>query len=209
MKIAILGSRKGLGFEIARLAAEKAELFLCSRQIHKISKFESFACDFNQPSQLDNLVENLVKFDPNKIWYIAGGGPYGNFSSKEWKDHLWAWNVSLLTPARILHSFLNNEIKSCTQWIGVGSAIAESQLDINASSYSSAKHGLLGLLKTVKAENPEKDIRLFSPGYMDTMMLPQNAVVRQSQIVANPSNVADTFIKWADLNNVSEWHWRE
>ena len=104
---------------------------------------------------------------------MAGGGPHGKFQSKEFKDHLWAYKLNLLFPAELIHWSLRN--LSLKQFVLVGSSVAESNADPLASSYSSAKHGLKGLVSSINAEGCDFDLRLFSPPYMDTDLLPNNS----------------------------------
>ncbi|MBK7960771.1 MAG: hypothetical protein IPK04_05925 [Bdellovibrionales bacterium] len=71
------------------------------------------------------------------------------------------------------------------QGIFIGSQIAERNPDINAASYTAAKHALLGIISTLQKEALEgkdtkkaslaHDLRLFSPGYMNTSLLPPTA----------------------------------
>jgi short-subunit dehydrogenase len=209
MKIAILGSRKGLGLEISKMVSDQTELFLVSRQIHEVGPHKSVTCDFSQPFQVEDLILKLVDFKPNKIWYMAGGGPYGHFGTKQWKDHMWSWQVSFLTPARLLFSYLKNEFDGCAQFIAVGSAIAESQPDLKAASYCAAKHALLGLIQTIQLESPEKDTRLFSPGYMNTELLPSNAPVRATHPIHDPNVLAKNFLEWSSQDPFKSQNWSQ
>jgi len=209
MKIAILGSRKGLGLEISKMVSESAELLLISRQVHQIGPHKSLICDFSQPSQVEELIAKLREFKPHKIWYIAGGGPYGDFQTKQWKDHLWSWQVTFLTPARILHSYLSHEFEGCEQFIAIGSAIAESQVDPKAASYCAAKHALVGLIHTTQLESPDKDVRLFSPGYMNTALLPSNASVRSTHTIHQPQAVANSFWDWSSQTQFKSQNWSQ
>ena len=72
----------------------------------------------------------------------------------------------------------------------VGSAVAQDKPDPGASSYSSAKHGLKGLCESLQKESPKCAIHLFSPGYMDTDLLPANAWPRQQGLVEDVNSVA-------------------
>jgi short-subunit dehydrogenase len=140
------------------------------------------------------LMENLRRFQADQVFYLAGGGPYGDFQNKAWKDHLWAWEVTFLSAARLLH-FILAEFKG-SQMVLCGSSVAESQGDARAASYASAKHALKGLYESVRLENPDFDLRLFSPGYLDTELLPKNASVRYKG-VWNPELAAQKLWDWA------------
>ena len=139
--------------------------------------------DLSNPSEVDNLVREISDKSIRRFLSFAAGGPYGEYSTKQFKDHEWAFNVNFLAPAKILHSLLNQ--KTFLQCVLVGSAIAESKADPMAAAYSAAKHAVKGLYATLAtesaAETSGKDIRLFSPGYMDTPLLPPGSWPRKTQ----------------------------
>lgn len=167
---------------------------------------ETLKLDFSQPADFEELIQSVDKLCPERIFYIAGGGPYGNFVEKEWKDHQWALQVSFLTPMKLLHHCLKRPFLK--QIIAVGSAIAEDKADSGAASYAAAKHGLKGLVHSLQAET-EKDVRLFSPGYINTEMLPLAAQGRLAPGVKvnQPADLACEFIDWAQTED-APWHWR-
>jgi NAD(P)-dependent dehydrogenase (short-subunit alcohol dehydrogenase family) len=78
----------------------------------------------------------------------------------------------------------------------LGSAVAEASADPGAASYCAAKHALKGLIASLRAEIPAWDLRLFSPGYMDTEMLPGNAAARR-QGVYSPARMARELWDWS------------
>ncbi|MCB0390002.1 MAG: SDR family NAD(P)-dependent oxidoreductase [Bdellovibrionales bacterium] len=214
MKIALLGASRGLGFDVAKLALKKNELFIAARKVELLDSLpleedeviELLACDFSKPENLIELIDKLKQFQPERIWYFAGGGPYGEFASKNWQDHMWAWQVTFLSPAHLIFEFLKNEFKNCQQFIVVGSEVAEDKPDPKAASYCSAKHALKGLLTSLQLEAPSVDLRLFSPGYMDTDLLPPNAYPRQQNLlILSPDRVAEDFWRWA-FNPQAERH---
>jgi short-subunit dehydrogenase len=128
-----------------------------------------------------------------RVFYFAGGGPYGDFSSKELKDHRWALETTFMGAMEALHFAMRNRLK---QIVFVGSSIAEDQADPRAASYSAAKHALFGLLRSVWEETPsDVDVRLFSPGYMDTSLLPPGATARQ-QDLSKPDEIAARLLEW-------------
>ncbi|NQZ19320.1 MAG: SDR family oxidoreductase [Bdellovibrionales bacterium] len=114
---------------------------------------------------------------------------------------MWALQVTYLTPARILHHFLSKP-GSVKQMVFVGSAIADSSADPMASSYSSAKHGLKGLIDSINAEDPDIDVRIFRPGYIDTAMLPPQASPRKEGLpLLSPEEAAKRFVQWVQDPN--------
>ncbi|MBY0384754.1 SDR family NAD(P)-dependent oxidoreductase [bacterium] len=205
-KILILGARRGLGFEILKLWKARFpndEVYASSRQPFEYLDTKTFHWDLTVGEDVENLLQTVDKLAPQKVFYVAGGGPYGVFSEKQWKDHQWALQLTLLTPTRLLHHCLNKSF--IEQFIMVGSAIAESNPDPGAASYAAAKHGLKGLLATLKTET-SKDLRLFSPGYMNTSMLPRLAQHKINAHIEDASVVAAQFIDWAQ-NPKASWHW--
>ncbi len=199
-KVFVVGGRRGLGKAIVdewQLKSPGESLWVSSRRAPA-----DFICDFSEPASLDLLLTTLDELQPNRVFCVPGGGPYGSFVDKEWKDHLWALQVSLLAPARLAHHLLKQSY--CQQLIFIGSQIAESVADFKAASYGSAKHGLVGLLKTLQLETT-KDLRLYSPGYMATDMLPAVKREELGKPVADPRDVAVDFVKWAQTPKAA-WH---
>lgn len=207
-RIAILGASRGLGQALANLLQkEEVALFLSSRKIQTVEAFQNsnhelIQADFTRPEQQDQLLHEIKAFNPHRLFYVAGGGPFGLYPAREWKDHLWAFQVNFLFPALLLHDLLShlNELR-LKQAVFIGSAIAESQPDPMAASYAAGKHALKGLIDSLKLENPGFDLRLFSPGYMDTQMLPANAWPRHQpdpeKPVRQPEEIAKQLWQWS------------
>lgn len=200
MRIAILGASRGLGAELAQHIHKEAPdsvLLLSSRKeapLKILARAGDWVAvsDFSNTDQQEKLIATLRDFKPETLFYVAGGGPFGAYEGKEWKDHLWAMEVNLLFPARVLHALMAEvELRGAIRKIVfVGSAIAGQRPDPKASSYAAAKHGLRGLITSIQAERPSVDIQLFEPGYMETDMLPRHAWPRQQGIAANPKDEA-------------------
>ncbi len=207
----ILGASRGLGSELAQQITD-GSLLLVSRNLEHLKLVNDkvkVKCDYSS-FDLANLkdsekLESLLKeYNPTHIYYVAGGGPYGKFEAKDFKDHLWAYKLNLLFPAKLVHWSLNN--LNLEQFILVGSSVAESSADPLASSYSSAKHGLKGLVSSINLEGCKIDLRLFSPPYMDTDLLPNNSLPYTEGKVRSPSEIAQLFYKWAnDANGLKHY----
>jgi short-subunit dehydrogenase len=187
-RVVILGASRGLGAELARVAAQSGVSVMgFSRKAStlqalakELENFNFQAADFSKPESQTTVLDYLTSQPIARVFYVAGGGPFGPFHKREWKDHQWAWDVSFLFAARVAHALRQARLNA--QLILVGSAVAEAAVDPGAASYSAAKHALKGLFLALRAENPEWDVRLFSPGYLDTEMLPANAAVRQKGV---------------------------
>lgn len=199
-KVFIIGGRRGFGRAIAnewRSAYPTSRVLISSRRPEA-----DVICDLSLPESVEHLLLFLEKEQPERVFCVAGGGPHGPYASKQWKDHQWALEVSLRAPLRMAHYCLQSQW--CQQLVFVGSAIAESSADPHAAAYSAAKHGLLGFLRTVVQET-DKDVRLFSPGYMATDMLPSNAATRLGAAVMDPAQVAPVFRGWV-CSPQAAWH---
>ena len=198
----IFGASRGLGAELVRhLGAVGYPTLGFGRKRDRLQKlreewplFAYEVADFSVQAAQNELLEVLRREDFDRLFYVAGGGPYGAFHQRGWKDHLWALEVSFLFPARILHFM--REVKPDVQIIAVGSSVAETGEDVNAASYCAAKCALRALIQTLRAETPGWDLRLFSPGYIDTEMLPANAAVRQMGVY-NPAELARDLWTWS------------
>lgn len=200
-RIAIIGASRGLGAQVSRLAARDCQVLGVARKRDRLAlleaelseNFSGFVADVSQ--DLTPLIEKLEIWQPTRLMYFAGGGPHGRFQERAWKDHEWAWRVTFLAAAQLVHAALKFS-KPPRQIILCGSAVAETTADPNAASYCSAKHALIGLYRTLAAENPLGDVRLFSPGYLDTELLPKTASVRYKG-VWNPESIAQEFWRWS------------
>jgi 3-hydroxybutyrate dehydrogenase len=198
----ILGASRGLGAELVKqvCAAEygavgfgrKESLLAALRE--RFPSFEYHVADFSRRAGQDDVLKFVLSEDYAKVFCVAGGGPYGRFADRDWKDHQWAWEVSYLFPARVLHTLA--VARRTPQVILIGSAVAESAADPMAASYCAAKHALVGLVMSLRAEYPGWDLRLFSPGYMDTDLLPKNAAVRQLGTYS-PVHMAHELWQWS------------
>ncbi len=212
-KVAILGASRGLGAELAVRAVTYAEsVYLMARKVDLLKSLEqSFSkefpdkqvliesADFSKEAGRDFALNALREYSPTKIFYVAGGGPYGLFKEKDWKDHRWSFDVSFNFAAQTLHMALQELVpRGLKQFVFVGSAIAENRPDPQAASYAASKHALVGLVKSVQAEMPYFDLRLFSPGYMDTDLLPMNAWPRQvGEPLIDPVVAAEELWSWS------------
>jgi short-subunit dehydrogenase len=199
-KWVLLGASRGLGRSFLSKAVDHAELFCLSRKVETLPvSVQTLSVDFSNEGQWEQILSEIRRFQPQRIFYFAGGGPYGKFQDKQWKDHRWALKVSFEFPAFLLHQYLCKS-ESLKQFTVIGSSVAEGNPDPQASAYCAAKHALKGLIESIlKEQTPALDLRLFSPGYMDTALLPANAWPRQqSGLVRSPEEVAEML--WASIH---------
>lgn len=186
-----MGSTSGLAQEFQKIAElnSDAEILKISRSIDP-AKY-----DFTKRDLWERLVADFEKLNPTRIFYFAGGGPYGAFAKKEFKDHQWAWRLNFEFPCFLIHQLANSshsgESFSLKQFIYVGSAVAENG-DAFAASYAAGKVAMKGLAQSLIAEDSLPfELKIFSPGYINTKMLPANAWPRQQAgLVQEPQKVA-------------------
>lgn len=219
-KILALGVSRGLGRSTMltrALVNAGPELSLVARKVELLQELQfelatsglsahSFSLDLAQEDCLDSLLPLVESFKPTRIWYFAGGGPHGDFGQKKWQAHQWALQLNFLTPAKLLHGLLNQKYEFLKQVLFVGSDVAESKPDPGAASYAAAKHALRGLITSVQFENPPFDLRLASPGYMDTAMLPPQSWPRQKGLASNPDSVASNLVQWLESTDDANRH---
>lgn len=147
-------------------------------------------------ADLDQALHEIKTHRITHVIYFPGGGPYGDFAAKAWKDHVWSFKVGLLFPLQLAHALMQPEFDFIEQLVFVGSSVAEDG-DPYASSYAAGKAALAAWFHSVVAEKPRIDLRLFSPGYMDTPLLPPNAFPRQREGgILSPLPVAETLFRW-------------
>lgn len=201
-RVVIFGASRGLGRELAlRIASSNMEVVGFSRKENLLKEmaatrphFRYQVADFAKEPDQERVLSFLRENRFDKVFLVAGGGPYGFFHQRTFKDHLWAWETSFVFHAKVLHLLASAELRP--QTVVVGSSVAESEPDPKAASYCAAKHALKGLVLSLRAENPDWDLRLFSPGYMDTDLLPKNAAVRKRG-VHNAARVAEDLWQWS------------
>ena len=226
-RIVCLGVSRGLGrsfalalnkldleqnLEISYLFTSRKKVLLedlKSQMNLKSAEILLIPADFSKKDQQLHLLQEIVQWNPTRVIYFAGGGPYGDFNKQSWSSHQWAFEVNFLFPSMILHSLLQDQNQAdLKQFILVGSSVAESQSDPKASSYSAAKHALWGLYKTVIKENPQIDLRLFSPPYMETEMLPLHSEPRQSGKAWSPEKISSIMLEWIQDCNKTLDHYK-
>ena len=200
LRFAFLGCSRGLGRAVAgNTKKPQGAQLLCGRHQENLQTLareteggQVESVDFSKSPE--PLLSILDQFQPTHIYYFAGGGPFGLFHEKNFKDHEWTFRVSFQTPAHLIHWSLRNNVQ---QFVAVGSAVAESSGDPYGGSYAASKQALSGLCQSIWKESPAFDLRLFSPHYMDTDLLPKNSYPRQQGLkLLKPHEVANLFWDW-------------
>lgn len=207
--MAFLGCSRGLGQLVVRQLAEDQSVLnralLSARTERDLATLAAdlkiasqiLPLDFSKTASIDILFEQIQKLKVSRLFYFVGGGPYGAYGKKMWKDHQWAFQVNFLTAAEILHRLCQNDFSFVRQIVFVGSQIADDKADPQAASYAASKHALKGLIESILQEGLDRDLRLYRPGYMDTKLLPKNAEPRTNGKPLVSADLAATdFIQW-------------
>lgn len=198
----VLGASRGLGAAFFQLLSLKE---------YSVVEFSRSRGQFDatQEEKWMEWLERWKKISPTRIVCFMGGGPYGQYGTKAFKDHRWAFRLNFEFPAFLLHSALtDSNWSSLKQICFIGSAIAEAKPDPLAASYAAAKHALCGLVTSIQREtHGSLDLRLFSPGFMDTNMLPKNAWPRHGgAVVRKPEQVAQNLLSWLQDSTCANQH---
>lgn len=190
-KWVICGGSSGLGRAFSRLVkAEHPEI----EQV-LMSRRSEVSADFSKIEEWPNALSLIEGFAPTRLFYFAGGGPHGSYFDKKWSSHEWTFRVNFLFPAFLLS---NLKVSALKQALFVGSAVNEAKADPEAASYAAAKHALRGLVLSLQADKSSGlDLRLLSPGYLDTPLLAQDAWPRQTDgSLKTPDDVAASTLSW-------------
>jgi len=184
-KSLILGGSKGLGCSISGCLPN-------SKSLSRSSSVESV--DLSQPASIALVEKHLLSFGPDLVFYVAGGGVYGEYFSKPMHSHRWTFEVNFFRPTQIADLLKKSGFKG--KFIYIGSAIAERSESLKCISYSYSKKLAVKTLLSLSEEDLK--VRVFSPPYMDTDLLPKNSWPRleSPQLVLNTQVVAAELLKW-------------
>ena len=203
-RFCLLGASRGLGWGIYLALSQKyteAEFLLVSRKIATRSNelkpnTQIYAFDFSKASA-EELIPIIQNFQPTEVVYCAGGGPYANYFESSWDSHQWSLKVTFLFAAELILKLGQSKGHQPESIIVIGSSIAESSPDPMAASYCAAKHALKGLISTLQMEKScPIQIKMFSPGYIATDLLPKNSAPRLDGRAQSVESVASELINF-------------
>ncbi len=180
----ILGASCGLGFELLNRYPDAVG---CSRSLKN-------SVDFSKQEAVKKVMKFFHDHEPDAIFYVAGGGPHGDFFSKPFSSHRWAYEVNYFTPIGLVYELMARKYNGV--FIYIGSAIAERSTFDQSISYSQAKK--MAKQSLLSIEEKKLKVRIFSPPYMNTKMLTKNAWprIQAPELVLEPREVVDKLIKW-------------
>ncbi len=109
----VLGASRGLGLEVMSRFPDAVG---CSRKSEN-------SIDFSKEGAVSAILELIKVHNPDAIFYVAGGGPHGDFFSKPFHSHKWAYQVNYFTPVALAYELIAQNYEGALVYIG--SAIAE------------------------------------------------------------------------------------
>ena len=226
----ITGAASGIGKEIAlEFAHEGAKIIIAdlnqqgadntAAEIEKIgSSAISIAVDVTDESQVEAATQRAIKTFGNIDILISNAGiqivhPIEEFSFSDWKKmlaiHL---DGAFLTTRACMKQMIASNKGGSIIYMG---SVHSKQASMLKAPYVTAKHGLIGLAKTVAKEGAKHNIRanVICPGFVRTPLvekqIPQQAMVlgiSEEEVVKNvmlKETVDGEFTTTADIAQVA------
>lgn len=172
--IIITGTSKGIGKEVALHLLEKNFTILGISNKHNINhkNYYPITYDLNNTKDIKKVIDGIISQHKKIDSFISNAG-YGifdnleNISEEKIKDF---FNVNLIAHILLSKHLVTHFKKKKTGYfifIGSEAAIKSSK---KATLYSSAKHGLLGFVKSFREECNKSNIRvtIINPGMVKT-----------------------------------------
>lgn len=180
----VTGSSSGIGWGIAQaLAKQKVNLILQGLEAAESMRSKILdlknqtgvevayhSVDFSNKIQLQKFVTELprhsILVNNAGIQYVS---PVRNFPLEKWELLL---NLHLSVPFQLIQNFLNQKPQSVGRIINI-SSVHGLVASVYKSAYVSAKHGLVGLTKTVALETAGTGVtcNAICPGWVKTPLV--------------------------------------
>ena len=180
--ILITGATQGIGYSIAKILAEKNNVFICGRNELKLRENAVklgakgfFAADLTQNGAIDLLYKEVKSTLGSVDVLINNAGQYVYSRIEATKDDDLNRLVSLnsVVPFKLIRSFVPDmKEKKFGRIINIGS-ISGVVGEGNAALYSMTKASLMGLTKALALELAEFGITVntINPGWVDTNLI--------------------------------------
>lgn len=180
MNILVTGATKGIGHAIAQELSSVGTVFACGRDLNVLKSYENY-CVCDLAKDVDVLEKYIKEKKIDVLINNAGEYVYGKIDKMTHDQIGHVFEVDLIAPVKLISSaVLNMKEKKWGRIINIGS-ISGVMGEANASLYSSAKSGLIGLTKALALELAEFNITVntINPGWVDTDL--GNNSVEQSE----------------------------
>jgi len=180
--ILITGATQGIGYSIAKILAEKNNVFICGRNELKLRENAAklgckgfFAGDLTLNGTVDLLYKEVIDTLGGIDVLINNAGQYVYSRIEATKDDDLKRLVSLnsVVPFKLIRAFVPDmKQKKFGRIINIGS-ISGVVGEGNASLYSMTKASLMGLTKALALELAEFNITVntINPGWVDTNLI--------------------------------------
>lgn len=206
-RVWIIGASFGIGRALAEILAKLgANLILSGRTEKALEELKTILpgkshrvsiLDVGSEESLSKSFEDFAKekIDIDCIIYCAGTYQPGSFSEGSLMDFDQTLDTNFMGAVRLLHIVQSHYSKSkpC-QIVFVGSVASYSGLP-NANVYGPSKAALLNFCEGMKVELEHKgiDIRIVSPGFVETRMTAKNQF--PMPFILSPERAATYIIK--------------
>lgn len=188
-RIWIMGASDGIGAALARAyAGQGARLILSARRAEALAALaadlpgaEILPCDTADPQALSRAAEHIAQGGPlDRAITLAALYDPGKVEAID------AAQAAQLVAVNLTGSFYFARtalplLRAGGQLVLTGSVAGYIGLP-QGQIYSATKAGVASLAETLRVERPDRDIRLISPGFVDTRMTRQNSFAMPAMI---------------------------
>jgi 3-oxoacyl-[acyl-carrier protein] reductase len=177
----VCGAATGIGAETARLlAAEGAEVLiqyrsrakdaqaLCEELVAHGSRASVYRADMVYEDDV-RMLTKAVGTVHGFVHSISGAVPKETFEKTPWTEYQAHWESSVKSAFLLVRSLLESEVRPSVG-VFVLSTYTIGVPPKNMAAYTTAKYALLGLMKSMAAEQAPNGLRLngVSPGFTET-----------------------------------------
>jgi short-subunit dehydrogenase len=201
-RIWIIGASSGIGAALARsYAARGAEVIVSARSHGPLAKIaaetggRAVACDAGDRTSLKAACDEIALTGPlDRVIHLAALYDPGLIRDLDPEraaqlvqvNLMGAFHIAQLAPALLRTGGQLAICGSVAGYIG----LPKGQI------YSASKAGVVSLVESLRAETPDRDIRLISPGFVDTPMTAMNDF--KMPAVITPEAAASAILKGLD-----------